>query len=399
MKLERRAVILAATCAVFVAIGEPAALHRASSDDSVGGTAPTSTLFESPSTTDAPTTTRPPPPRTVSIAAVGDWLSERAVNNAAMKLAPAGVRYDHVPLLEPLIPLLDSVDLAICHMETPIGLPGAHVGEVSNKNGFTQFVAPYEVAADLRSVGFDRCSTASNHSMDLGIDGIDSTLAALDDAGIAHAGTARTEAGAVPKVFEVNGVKIAHIASTIGSDVGWPKDDWRVNQSIPASNVIHDVAIARASGAELVIVSLHIRAAGGYAPRATERAQVEEITAHGDVDLVVMHGPHTIQPVEIVNGAIVYWSLGNFISGMGEGDGPSSDRRRLDGLMARVQFTEQADGTWVGASEAILLCNVPGTRLVYPGIGTLADPTIDSNLRAKLTACEKRSLRIISDLR
>ena len=391
---------MAAIGAVLVAIVVAVAVHNTSNEHSPGGGAVAATLFVSPTTTDAPTTstTRPPLPRTVSIAAVGDWLSESAIDNTATRLAPKGVRYNHVPLLEPLIPLLNSVDLAICHMETPIGLPGGYVGKVSNKNGFSQFVAPYEVAADLRKVGFDRCSTASNHSMDLGIDGIDNTLDALDAAGITHSGTARTEAEAIPAVFEVNGVKIAHIASTIGSDVGWPKEDWRVNQSIPASNVIRDVATARAAGAELVIVSLHVRNAGGSAPRASDRAQVEEITAQSDVDLIVMHGPHTIQPVEIVNGTIVYWSLGNLISGMGEGDGPASDRRRLDGLMAKVQFTEQRDGSWAAAAEAILLCNVTGSRVVYPGIATLADQTIDSELRSQLTACERRSSRVVSDL-
>ena len=137
---------------------------------------------------------------------------------------------------------------------------------------------------------------------------------------------------------------------------------------------------------------------GGSAPRASDRAQVEEITAQADVDLIVMHGPHTIQPVEIVNGTIVYWSLGNLISGMGEGNGPASDRRRLDGLMAKVQFTEQRDGSWAAAAEAILLCNVTGSRVVYPGIATLADQTIDSELRSQLTACERRSSRVVSDL-
>lgn len=401
MRVERRVVIFTSACAVFVAMGLPAAVRSAASFESgsPAATVPTVPTATVPPTTSTTTlTTTPPAPRTVSIAAVGDWLSERAVNNAAAAAAPVGVRYNHVPLLEPMRDVLDNTDLAICHMETPIGEPGAHVGEVSEKNGFTQFVAPYEVAADLRSIGFDRCSTASNHSMDLGVDGIDSTLAALDAAGLTHTGTARTEAEAAPSVFDVDGVKVAHISSTIGSDVGWPKDEWRLNQSIPASNVIDDVATARAAGAELVVVSLHIRAAGESAPRASDRAQVEEITAQADVDLVVMHGPHTIQPVEIVNGTIVYWSLGNVISGMGEGDGPASDRRRLDGLMARVQFTEAPDGSWSAVGEAILLCNVTGSRIVYPGISTLADPTIDSNLREKLTACVNRSSRVVADL-
>ncbi len=399
MRVERRVVGFASLCAIFVAMGLPDALRSASGSGDFGS--PIATVLALPSVPVVPTTstTAPPPPRTLSVAAVGDWLSERAVNNAAAKAAAPGIRYDHGPLLEPLRELLDITDLAICHMEIPIGRPGGRVGEVSNKNGFTQFVAPYEVAADLRRVGFDRCSTASNHSMDLGVDGIDSTLVALDAAGLSHTGTARTAAEAVPTVFAVNGVKVAHISSTIGSDVGWPKDDWRVNQSVPASNVIDNVAIARAAGAELVIVSLHIRAAGESAPRASDRAQVEEITAQADVDLVVLHGPHTIQPVETVNGTIVYWSLGNVISGMGEGDGPASDRRRLDGLMARVQFTEQPDGSWVATAEAVLLCNVPGSRIVYPGISTLADPSIDPNLRERLAACVKRSERVVADLR
>ena len=391
--------IFTSACALFVAIGltdaPRGAVNYSGPDASTVPTIPT-TVTVAP-TTSPPT---PPQPRTVSIAAVGDWLSERVVNNAAAKAAAPGVRYDHTSLLEPLIPLLDNTDLAICHMETPIGRPGAHVGEVSNLNGFTQFVAPYEVAADLRRVGFDRCSTASNHSMDLGVDGIESTLDALDAAGITHTGTARTVVEAAPSVFEVNGVRVAHIASTIGSDMGWPKQAWRVNQSVPADNVISDVAAARAAGAEVVVVSLHIRAAGGSAPRDSERAQVEEITSRADADLVVMHGPHTIQPVEIVNGTIVYWSLGNFISGMGEGDGPASDRRRLDGLMARVQFTEQPDGSWTAAATTILLCNVPGSRIVYPGIGTLAaDQNLDANLRQKLADCVERSSRVVADLR
>ena len=398
MSSERRVAIFVSMCAVLVALGLPGTPRNVASE--LMADEPTATSLAVPVATEPPatTTTLPPPPRTLSVAAVGDWLSERAINNAAAAAAPSGVRYNHVPLMEPLRDVLASTDLAICHMETPIGLPGAHVGEVGDTNGFTQLVAPYEVAADLRDIGFDRCSTASNHSLDLGVDGIDSTLAALDAAGITHSGTARTAAESVPEVFEVHGVKVAHISSTIGSDVGWPKEAWRVNQMVPASNVIADVATARAAGAEVVIVSLHIRAAGGYAPRAAEQAQVEEITALADVDLVVMHGPHTIQPVEVVNGTVVYWSLGNVISGMGEGGGPASDPRRRDGLMARVVFTEQPDGSWAAEAEAILLCNVTGGRIVYPGISTLADPTIDTKLRAQLTSCEKRSSRVVDDL-
>ncbi len=398
MRIERRVAVVAAVCAVAGAIGLTIALTSASDSAASGAPSSVSVPAASPTSLPTATTSTVPPPRTLSVAAVGDWLSEQRVNSAAALAAAPGVRYNHVPLLQPLMPLLNSVDLAICHMETPIGRPGARVGETSHENGFTQFVAPYEVAADLREAGFDRCSTASNHSMDLGPDGIDSTLDALDAAGLTHTGTARTPSEAIPAVFEVNGVKVGHVAATIGSDMGWPKDDWRLNESVPVENVINDVKTLRAAGAEVVIVSLHIRAAGRSSPRDSDRLQVEAITAQADVDLLVIHGPHTIQPVEVVNGTIVYWSLGNLISGMGEGDGPASDPRRRDGLMAMVQFTEQPDGSWKGVAAAVLLCNEIGSRLVYPAISTLADPTIDRNLRQHLTYCLDRSARVVSDL-
>ncbi len=147
------------------------------------------------------------PPRSLSVVAAGDWLPEAAVNLAAAGHAPPGVRFDHEPLLRPIAPIVAAADLAICHMETPIGPPGGaygFVGRASNRRSL--IVAPHEIAADLRRVGFDRCSTASNHSYDLGVAGIDSTLAALDAAGLTHTGTARSPAEAEIDVFDVRGV-------------------------------------------------------------------------------------------------------------------------------------------------------------------------------------------------
>ena len=67
-----------------------------------------------------------------------------------------------------------------------------------------------------------------------------------------------------------------------------------------------------------------------------------------------MHHPHTIQPVEQVNGTWVFWSLGNFVSGMGPGyGGKYSTKFTLDGLLATVRFTEDPEH--------------PGQFLVEPG--------------------------------
>ncbi len=337
-----------------------------------------------------------PPGRTFTIAAVGDWLSEGLVNNAAAAAAPPGVRYDHEPLLRATTPYIQQADLAICHMEVPIGLPGAKAGFIDRSAyGTSLIAAPYEAAGDLRRVGFDRCSTASNHSNDLGNAGIDSTLNAFDAAGITHTGTARTPEEANVDVFGVNGVWVAHMSYARNSNTGWPRDAWRLDKAVTATKVINDVAAARAAGAEVVIVSLHVYVEMQKSPYSDDRALVNTITSQADVDLIVIHGPHVVQPIEQVNGTWVYWSLGNFISGMGvSGRGKYTDTRTLDGLMATARFTEQPDGTWLVEPWTILLCNVTGSRKVYPGLTTLLDPTISSTLRAQLQACVDRTLPV-----
>lgn len=342
-----------------------------------------------------------PPGRTFTVAAVGDWLSEGLVNSAAAAAAPPGVRYDHEPLLRPLSSIVSSVDLAICHMEVPVGLPGAKAGFIGRGvYGTSLIAAPYEVAGDLKRVGFDRCSTASNHSNDLGNGGIASTLQAFDNAGISHTGTARTPAEANPTPFTVNGVRVAHLSFARNSNTGFPSDEWRLERAVTATNVVNDVAVARAAGAEVVIVSLHVFVEMQKGPTAEDRALVNQIVTQSHPDLIVIHGPHVVQPVERVGDTLVYWSLGNFISGMGvPGRDKYSDLRTLDGLMATVRFTEQPDGSWLAEPWTILLCNVSGSRAVYPGVTSLFDPTISRTLRTKLEACFNRSTAVVANLR
>ena len=257
------------------------------------------------------------PPRSFSVVAVGDWLSEHRVNEAAAAWALPGVRVDHRPLLAPIAPIIASADLAICHMETPITGPGAAYGFLGRgPYGSSLIGAPYELAGDLKRVGFDRCSTASNHSWDLGAPGVASTLAALDSAGISHTGTARSPAEATTSVFEVRGTTVAHVSFALNSNSGFPSEPWRLNRASSGADVIAAADDGRRLGADVVIVSLHVFVEMQSQPVSADRSLVEAGIAGSDVDLVVVHGPHTIQPLELVNGTPVFWSLGNFMSAM-----------------------------------------------------------------------------------
>ena len=162
------------------------------------------------------------------------------------------------------------------------------------------------------------------------------------------------------------------------------------------SDVAGDVATARRIGAEVVIVSVHVSQEMLPEPTPDDRAFITQLTSEARIDLVIEHGPHVIQPVELVNGTWVYWSVGNFVSGMGSAQtGRYSDPRALDGLMATVLFTESTPGHFTAAQIPALLCNERVSRTVYPAYRTLADPATTPALHDQLAQCAARSSAIV----
>ncbi len=339
-----------------------------------------------------------PPARTLTVLAGGDILTENQVLLAG-RLGAAGtsVAYDFGPVLSEIAPVLRWADLAICHMETPLGVPGQQPGGYgSSPFGGRRILAPYEMASALHASGFDRCSTASNHSYDLGKNGIGSTLAALDDAGITHAGTARTRLEADPAILTINGVQVAHLSYTEYSNTVLSTEPWVVNISESPERVARDVRAARGLGAEIVIVSLHLKQEMQYQPAPADRLFVTDLTDLADIDLVVQHGPHVVQPVEIVNGTVVYWSVGNFLSGMGfPRSGKYGDHHTLDGLLATVRFTERASGIFDAEPFTVAICNELLPRTVRAAVPTLADPGLNPGVRRETQACLDRTIAVV----
>ncbi|MEV4258286.1 CapA family protein, partial [Spirillospora sp. NPDC049652] len=117
----------------------------------------------------------------------GDFLLHQVLIDqaAADARAKGGNDYDFMPMLARLKPVISGADLAVCHLETPVG------GRTGPFSGYPVFNSPPQIVDAIRRLGYDTCSTASNHAIDQGERGVRRTLAALDRAGIGHAGTAR----------------------------------------------------------------------------------------------------------------------------------------------------------------------------------------------------------------
>lgn len=296
---------------------------------------------------------------------------------------------DFQRLLAPTTALVSWADLAICHLEVPITPPGKPV------SGYPTFGAPVELTSAIVMTGWDRCSTASNHSIDKGSAGVDSTLNALDSVGVGHSGSARSaiEAATTP-MFDVNGVRVAHLSYAYGlNGLRLPKDEgWRVNV-ISVPRILADASQARIEGAQLVLVSLH----WGQEYRAAVTRQQREVASalmnSGLVDLIIGHHAHVVQPIERINGRWVVFGLGNHISAQ-----VASRRRPIgtqDGLMVSVVFTEQADGSFLGAEpERHPTWVHPVSRVVFVVANALADESISPSLQRTLLASQRRTLAV-----
>jgi poly-gamma-glutamate capsule biosynthesis protein CapA/YwtB (metallophosphatase superfamily) len=382
-------------CVALVAVGAAVAATAAAAPGAISG---------APATATAGAHRLDPPARTLLVALGGDVLNESAVNLAGAAAAGPGERYDFAPLFAPIAPVIAAADLAICHAELPIGAPGERTGLYGRSPfGGNLLLAPYELAQGLADTGFDRCSTSSNHSFDTGVSGIASTLAALDAAGLSHAGTARSPDEAVPDVFTVNGVRVAHLAYTRSSNTVPPRDAWMLSRALTAAQVVTDVRAARADGAEIVIVSLHLGVEMQREPTDTDLQFAYTITdPRGDarIDLLVHHGPHVSQQLAYVNGTFTYWSVGNFVSGMGTpGSGKYADQRTLDGLLATARFTETAPGVFHVDPWPVALCTSKIDRTVWPAIVALQDPVAVASMStarlAELRACAGRATALM----
>ncbi len=207
----------------------------------------------------------------------GDVLTESRVRAAASTAGQqTGARFDFGPMFEPVREILGTADLAICNMEIPIGRPGQAAGFAGRSPfGGNLLLAPYEVAAGVQRVGFDRCSTASNHSFDLGVDGIAWTIQGLNEQGISTVGTARTAAESVDDLFGVDGVEMAHLAFTTYSNTVPPSEPWRLNFVRSPQVMAQRVATMRSRGAEIVVVSIHVSVELRSSPTPVDRALVQ----------------------------------------------------------------------------------------------------------------------------
>jgi len=241
-------------------------------------------------------------------------------------------RNDFAPIFGTVAPILRNADVSICHEEVPVAPKG------SQYSGYPEFAVPAEIAKGIAAVGFDACSTASNHSFDRGLPGVRATLDALDAAHVKHSGTARTKEEADTPVIVSHGLKLGLVSGAYGLNGSTPpkSKSWAWSD-IEADHLIKRAEAAKKAGADIVIVAAHSGLEYHHEPTEEQIRLAQRLTASPAVDMVYCHHSHVVEPWTRMNGKIVIYGLGNLVAQQSS-NMPGTD----EGVVGRVTFTVRA---------------------------------------------------------
>jgi len=254
-----------------------------------------------------------------TIAATGDTFPHENIQ-------AVGESQGYDVLFDAVRPFLQAADLAYTNFD------GAML-EGSPISGYPLFNFNPALATALRNAGIDVVSTANNHILDRGPEGIDATLRVLEANGILQHGTAPV--GAVrppylPLTLTRDGVSltIGFISATWGTN-GIPDPHGQVNllyqsteygQQGGVRQSILD-AIAQADReTDVVLVAAHFGFEYEFYPHESQIDAARRMAEAG-ADVILGVQAHTLQPVDILDvggrKALVIYSLANFLASQG----------------------------------------------------------------------------------
>lgn len=283
----------------------------AAPQSSVSATSPTATPA-APAVVPVPSAQPTPAASEVAltIKAVGDMIPGSNFPSRALPSEPGeALAAERELLFGNIKPFFDESDILFGNFESTL-TDYPHSAKDTSQNMTFAFRTPPAYAQMFKELGFDVLSVANNHSMDFGEQGFADTVTNIEQAGMKAVG----QKGQIVYTT-VNNIKVAFIGFSY----------------LPYHNSMHDLATAGAlvkeakKQAKLVVISIHAGAEGSDQTHVRDRTEYffgEDRGnlvnfAHGLIDqgadLILGHGPHVPRAVELYQGKLIAYSLGNFV--------------------------------------------------------------------------------------
>lgn len=211
---------------------------------------------------------------------------------------------------------ISSADIAMVDQET--GFTTDH----DAVSGYPSFATPTEVGDALINAGFDVIESATNHCNDLGTEEITDTLnfwnTSYPDIPVLGIHETQEDADTV-QVMEVNGIKIAFLNYTYGTNINSNLEEKEYMVDIFDKDKVTAMVQKAKEQSDCVIFVAHWGKEEEAMPTEYEKEWATYLMQLG-VDVLVGGHPHIIQPYgrmsdENGNEMVIFYSLGNFVSG------------------------------------------------------------------------------------
>ena len=300
--------------------------------------APTRTLAPAPSEIVIATPTPEPPAtpspdelfasegddvRGINLAVAGDIVCHSALNFEAKQDED---NYDFSKIFGGASGYLQNADYAVATLETTFP-------DTSEYTGYPLFKSPASLASNLSDLGIDLLNTATNHSMDSDLAGLQRTLDILDENGIAHVGTYRNQdernADNGIKVVDVNGISIAFLSFTYSAgEISIADSEYSTNvflkdiATIDYDKIEADLAAAKELNTDIIAVFMHWGDEFSTKP-SNSQIELSDFLFKEGADIILGGHTHVAKQMEmrqIINSdgtertGFICYSLGNFVS-------------------------------------------------------------------------------------
>ncbi len=254
------------------------------------------------------------PSNVVSLLCAGDNLVHDNIYNEAWHKG-GDTHYDFTDAYRNVERYLDGTDIAILNQETL-------VTDDYGPQSFPMFATPTANGDHMVDIGFNVISMSNNHVLDMGGDGLISSLDYWDSKDVVHYGAYRDEADSENiRIKEVNGITFAFLGYMEHTN-GYYIEDGEPGKVIYLENedIVERQVRAANELADVVVVSCHFGTEIENELNSVQETMAPRLVEWG-ADLIIGTQAHTINTCNYIDKpdggkAFCYYGLGNFISTM-----------------------------------------------------------------------------------
>lgn len=261
--------------------------------------------------------------RRVTLGAVGDI--QLRVNMRHPEELPGG---DPFALVREAL----DADLTVGNLEGPLPAPAAHAARGAHGPILQQ---PPNAPDLLADAGFDLVSLANNHLLDLGVPSVLNTLEALRRADVEPLGAWPDPADRFhPVLRTVHGVSIGFLAYTMWLNVAGGRETVGLGH-LRTDDAVAEIAALRPY-VDFVVVLAHWGRENDHFTYGQTRELARAMVDAG-ADVVLGHHAHVLKGLEWYRGALIAYSLGNFVFGPVRGP-------QAESAVLRLELVRRPDG-------------------------------------------------------